>query len=168
MVVGADGTIRMAAMIQMVMLAVLALIILLCKRSSAAVAKASLFTSGAQATISVFGVVWMSATFMLANEALIERSLGSMVQTYPWTFSFALFVLCGLLFSQAATTRALMPLGVSLASARRTWWPCSLQPTATGCCRVTPHWLQQWNLTKQGPHAWGNILSTTALSGRVL
>ncbi|WP_298717019.1 anaerobic C4-dicarboxylate transporter family protein [uncultured Chitinophaga sp.] len=114
MVVGADGTIRMAAMIQMVMLAVLALIILLCKTSSASVAKASLFASGAQACISVFGVVWMSATFMLANEVLIERSLGAMVQSYPWTFSFALFVLCGLLFSQAATTRALMPLGVSL------------------------------------------------------
>ncbi|ATL48168.1 C4-dicarboxylate ABC transporter [Chitinophaga caeni] len=114
LVVGVDGNIRMAAMIQMVMLSVLALIILLTKTPAVEVAKASLFSSGAQAAISVLGVVWMSATFMAANEAMIEHALADVVQAHPWAFSFALFALCALLFSQAATTRAMMPLGISL------------------------------------------------------
>ncbi|MNE83678.1 Anaerobic C4-dicarboxylate transporter DcuA [compost metagenome] len=37
-----------------------------------------------------------------------------MATQYPWTFAVALFVMSILLFSQAATVRALMPLGLSL------------------------------------------------------
>ena len=37
-----------------------------------------------------------------------------MVMEYPWTFAIALFLMSIMLFSQAATVRALMPLGVSL------------------------------------------------------
>ncbi|MBO9633724.1 MAG: hypothetical protein J7578_11465, partial [Chitinophagaceae bacterium] len=112
--VGADGAIRMAAMIEIVMLTVSAAIIILCKTSTGEVVKASLFSSAAQATLSVFGVVWMSATFMDHNVVAIESALGSMVRSAPWTFSFALFIFSMLSFSQAATTRALMPLGLSL------------------------------------------------------
>lgn len=112
--VNANGTIKMAAVIELVMLAAAALMLLLTRTATAAVAKASLFTAGAQAVVSIFGVVWMSATFMQANDVAIEGALGEMVRTAPWTFSIALFVLSMLLFSQAATTKALMPLGVIL------------------------------------------------------
>lgn len=110
----ANGTIKMAAVIELVMLAAAGLMLLLTKTTTTAIARASLFTAGAQAVVSIFGVVWMSATFMLANEAAIEGALGDMVRAAPWTFSIALFVLSMLLFSQAATTKALMPLGVLL------------------------------------------------------
>jgi len=112
--VDAKGHIKMAAVIELVMLAAAAGIMIFCKTSAASVAKASLFTAGGQAVISIFGVVWMSATFMLANDQVIELALGDMVKAAPWTFSIALFVLSMLLFSQAATTKALMPLGVAL------------------------------------------------------
>lgn len=112
--VDAKGNIKMAAVIELVMLAAAAAIMLFCKTSAASVAKASLFTSGAQAVVSIFGVVWMSATFMQTNTAVIESTLGDMVRAAPWTFAIALFLLSILLFSQAATTKALMPLGLSL------------------------------------------------------
>lgn len=112
--VNANGTIKMAAVIELVMLAAAALMLLFTKTSTEDVAKASLFTAGAQAVVSIFGVVWMSATFMKANEVAIEGALGDMVRAAPWTFAIALFVLSMLLFSQAATTKALMPLGVIL------------------------------------------------------
>jgi anaerobic C4-dicarboxylate transporter DcuA len=112
--VDASGKIKMAAVIELVMLAAAAAIMLICKTTATAVAKASLFSSGAQAVVSIFGVVWMSATFMQTNSALIEATLGGMVRTAPWTFAIALFLLGILLFSQAATTKALMPLGVAL------------------------------------------------------
>ncbi len=112
--VNANGTIKMAAVIELVMLAAAGLMLIVTRTSTAAVAKASLFSAGAQAVVSIFGVVWMSATFMQANEAMIEGTLGNMVRSAPWTFSIALFILSMLLFSQAATTKALMPLGVLL------------------------------------------------------
>jgi anaerobic C4-dicarboxylate transporter DcuA len=101
-------------MIMMIMLAAAGFIILFCKTTAAQVTKASLFASAGQATIAVFGVVWMSSTFMNHNEVAIENTLGSLVKSYPWTFAIALFTLSILLFSQAATTKALMPLGLAL------------------------------------------------------
>jgi anaerobic C4-dicarboxylate transporter DcuA len=112
--VNESGQIRMASMIMMIMLACTALIILFCKTSAAQVAKASLFSSAGQATIAIFGVVWMSSTFMEHNEKLIEGALREVVTAYPWLFALALFALSILLFSQAATAKALMPLGLTL------------------------------------------------------
>lgn len=112
--VNASGQVQMPSMIMMIMLASAGLTIMLAKTSASQVAKASLFSSAAQATIAVFGVVWMSSTFMNHNYAVIENSLGEVITSYPWLFAVALFTLSILLFSQAATTKALMPLGLSL------------------------------------------------------
>lgn len=112
--VNAAGQVQMPSMIMMVMLAATGLIIMFCKTTAAQVTKASLFSSAGQATIAVFGVVWMSSTFMDNNYAVIQQTLGDLVKTYPWSFAVALFTLSILLFSQAATTKALMPLGLAL------------------------------------------------------
>jgi len=112
--VNASGQVQMPSMIMMIMLGAAGLIILFCKTTAAQVTKASLFASAGQATIAVFGVVWMSSTFMNHNETVIEHTLGNLVTSYPWTFAIALFTLSILLFSQAATTKALVPLGLSL------------------------------------------------------
>lgn len=112
--VAASGQVKMPSMIMMIMLASAGLTILLCKTTAAEVTKASLFASAAQATIAVFGVVWMSSTFMDYNYVIIKESLGDLVTNYPSSFAIALFLLSILLFSQAATTKALMPLGLAL------------------------------------------------------
>jgi anaerobic C4-dicarboxylate transporter DcuA len=112
--VNAAGQVQVPSMIMIIMLAAAGLIILLANTTAAQVTKASLFASAGQAAIAVFGVVWMSSTFMNHNSAVIERTLGNLVSSYPWLFAIALFVLSILLFSQAATTKALMPLGLSL------------------------------------------------------
>ena len=41
-------------------------------------------------------------------------AIGEMTKAAPWTFALGLFVASVLLYSQAATTRALMPLGMAL------------------------------------------------------
>jgi anaerobic C4-dicarboxylate transporter DcuA len=112
--VNAAGEVQMPSMIMMIMLAAAGLIILFAKTTPAQVTKASLFSSAGQAAIAVFGVVWMSSTFMNHNYDTIKNSLGDLVASYPWTFAIALFTLSILLFSQAATTKALMPLGLAL------------------------------------------------------
>lgn len=112
--VNAQGRVQMPSMIMMIMLSAAGLIILLANTTAAKVTKASLFASAGQATIAVFGVVWMSSTFMAHNFEVIQQTLGSVVANYPWTFAIALFLLSMLLYSQASTAKALMPLGLSL------------------------------------------------------
>jgi len=112
--VNAAGQLQIPSMIMMIMLAAAGFIILFANTKAAQVTKASLFSSAGSATIAVFGVVWMSSTFMNNNAAVIENTLGNLVTSYPWSFAVALFVLSILLFSQAATTKALMPLGLTL------------------------------------------------------
>jgi anaerobic C4-dicarboxylate transporter DcuA len=112
--VNAAGQVQMASMIMMIMLAATGLIILFANTKASQVTKASLFASAGQATIAVFGVVWMSSSFMDHNFVVIKDTLGEMVNKFPWLFALALFVLSMLLFSQAATTKALMPLGLIL------------------------------------------------------
>jgi anaerobic C4-dicarboxylate transporter DcuA len=109
-----EGHIKMPSMIMMIMLACSGLILLFCKTTATQVTKASLFASAGQATIAVFGVVWMSSTFMDNNFLVIEETLGEMVNRFPFLFALALFTLSILLYSQASTVKALMPLGLSL------------------------------------------------------
>jgi anaerobic C4-dicarboxylate transporter DcuA len=112
--VNASGSVQMPSMIMMIMLSAAGLIILFANTTAAKVTKASLFASAGQATIAVFGVVWMSSTFMDNNFETIKNTLGEVVAAYPWLFAVALFLLSMLLYSQASTTKALMPLGLSL------------------------------------------------------
>ena len=104
----------MSTLIEIITLSASAIIMLVTKTTPAQVTAASLFTSMAAAIVSVFGVVWMSATFMSNNQAAIQQALGSIVQAHPWAFAFAVFFMGALMFSQSSTTKAMMPLGVSL------------------------------------------------------
>lgn len=112
--VNSNGQVQIPSMIMMIMLAATGLIILFANTTATKVIKASLFASAGQAAIAVFGVVWMSSTFMDHNFEVIQSTLGKLVNSYPWTFAVALFMLSMLLYSQASTAKALMPLGLSL------------------------------------------------------
>lgn len=109
-----NGNLSMSSLITIITLSAAGVIMLVTKTKPTEVSKASLFTSMATAVVSVFGVVWMSATFMAANEPLIKHALSDVATLYPWTFSFALFIMGALTFSQAATTQTMMPLGLTL------------------------------------------------------
>lgn len=112
--VNADGSLTMVAVISVITLTASAAMMLITKTSTTAVTKASLFISMASAVVSVFGVVWMSSTFMRANNDTIQHALGEIVSQYPWTFAIAVFIMGALMFSQAATTKTMMPLGIAL------------------------------------------------------
>jgi anaerobic C4-dicarboxylate transporter len=64
--------------------------------------------------VGIFGLAWLGDTFIKGNEQVIIGTIGDITASYPLTFALGLFFASVLLFSQAATTRALMPLGISL------------------------------------------------------
>jgi len=105
---------QMVTVICLITLTASAIMMLITKTSAVEVTKVSLFNSMATAVVSVFGVVWMSATFMTHNEVVIKGFLSEIVTMYPWTFAIAVFILGALMFSQAATTKTMMPLGMAL------------------------------------------------------
>ena len=67
-----------------------------------------------QAVIAIFGIAWMGDTFLNGNMAQLTASIEGIVRQMPWLFGIALFVMSILLYSQAATVRALVPLGIAL------------------------------------------------------
>ena len=77
-------------------------------------AKSSVFNAGMQAVVAIFGIAWMGDTFISGNIAVIKENIFGLVTDMPWLFGIALFVMSILLFSQAATIRALLPLGMAL------------------------------------------------------
>ena len=62
----------------------------------------------------IFGIAWMGDTFLNGNMTELRASIEGVVTSMPWLFGIALFVMSILLYSQAATVRALMPLGIAL------------------------------------------------------
>lgn len=104
----------MVQTIELVMLCVVLLNVWLAKIKATEVAKSGIFRSGTEAVVSIFGVVWMSNTFIDANEIFLAELLQDVVSQHTWVFSIAVFLMAALLFSQAATVKAVMPLGVKL------------------------------------------------------
>jgi anaerobic C4-dicarboxylate transporter DcuA len=100
--------------IAIVMLAIAALILTVTKAPVADVPKSKTCQSGVTAIAGILGLAWLGDTFINANRNAIIGGLSSMATAAPWTFAFGLFFASVLLYSQAATTRALMPLGLSL------------------------------------------------------
>lgn len=105
---------QMAHIIEVLMLSVAALILLLTGTSGMKAAKSSVFNAGMQAVVAIFGIAWMGDTFISGNIAVIKGNIFGLVTDMPWLFGIALFVMSILLFSQAATIRALLPLGMAL------------------------------------------------------
>lgn len=111
----ADGSsVGMPVIIEILMLSVAAVILLVCGIDGIIPTKGSVFIAGMQAVIAIFGIAWMGDTFINGNIETITGAVKGMVTQFPWLFAVALFVMSILLYSQAATVRAVMPLGVAL------------------------------------------------------
>jgi anaerobic C4-dicarboxylate transporter DcuA len=106
--------IGMPVAIAMVMLAVAAIILTVTRAPVGEVPKCKTCQSGVTALIGILGLAWLGDTFITANQETIIGGLSNMAKAAPWTFALGLFVASMLLYSQAATARALMPLGLSL------------------------------------------------------
>lgn len=104
----------MSAIIEIIMLSAAALILLLTKTDGMKATQGSVFPAGMQAVIAIFGIAWMGDTFLQGNLLQLTQSIEGVVREMPWLFGIALFVMSILLYSQAATVRALMPLGIAL------------------------------------------------------
>lgn len=110
-----DGVaLGMPSLIEILMLSAAALILILTRTDGIKATQGSIFPAGMQAVIAIFGIAWMGDTFINGNITELTASIEGIVTEMPWLFGVALFVMSILLYSQAATVRAIVPLGIAL------------------------------------------------------
>ncbi|MCC8170437.1 MAG: anaerobic C4-dicarboxylate transporter [Parabacteroides sp.] len=107
-------TVSMPVIIEILMLAAAAIILLLTRTDGIKATQGSVFIAGMQAVVAIFGIAWMGDTFLQGNMVALKESIEGVVTEMPWLFGIALFGMSILLYSQAATVRAFMPLGIAL------------------------------------------------------
>ena len=106
--------VAMTTVVQFVMLAFGAFIMFAANVKAKDIAHSSVFTAGMIAVVSIFGIAWMSDTFISANKAYLVENIGTMVKLAPWTFAIATFCISAFVKSQAATLAITLPLGLAL------------------------------------------------------
>lgn len=104
------------------MLMIATLIVIFCKVETGKLLDASTFKAGMTACVCVLGVAWLGNTFVDGYKEEIGNLAGNLVGDYPALLAVALFFASMLLYSQAATAKAIMPvvitaLGISATNA---------------------------------------------------
>lgn len=112
-----DGELQRVSMpetIEIIMMAISALILILGKAKVGDAVKGNVFAAGMNAMVAIFGIAWMGDTFFNGNLEFFKEQIANVVTQYPFLFAIALFFMSIMLFSQAATVRTLYPLGIGL------------------------------------------------------
>lgn len=109
------------AAIMSIMLAIGTIITMTCKIQIGNVASTSVFKSGMVACVCVLGVAWLGDTFVSGHVAEIKALAASSVSQYPALLAVVFFLAAMLLYSQAATAKAITPsiiaaLGITAAN----------------------------------------------------
>ena len=109
------------AAIMSIMLTIGTLITMTCKVQISNVASTSVFKSGMVACVCVLGVAWLGDTFVSGHVAEIKALAASSVSQYPALLAVVFFLAAMLLYSQAATAKAITPsiiaaLGITAAN----------------------------------------------------
>jgi anaerobic C4-dicarboxylate transporter DcuB len=110
-----DGAvpIDMTTTIVMVMFVVGVAILFLGKPSVKTVPDQSVFKAGMMSAIALFGIAWLTATFISANEEAIVDTVGGWVNDYRFVFALSVFIVAALTTSQSTATRTMVPIGLA-------------------------------------------------------
>lgn len=105
--------IDMTTTIVMVMFVVGVAILFLGRPKVAEVPDQSVFKAGMISAIALFGIAWLTATFISAHEEQIIDTIGSWVNDWRVLFALAVFLVAALTTSQSTATRTIVPIGLA-------------------------------------------------------
>lgn len=100
--------------ILIIMLSVATLTTLICSVDTDSILNSSTFKAGMSACICILGVAWLGDTFVQHNLVWIKETAGGLIQAHSWLLAVIFFFCSALLYSQAATAKALMPMAMAL------------------------------------------------------
>lgn len=110
-----EGTVSidMTTTIVMVMFAVGVAILFLGRPNVSEVPDQSVFKAGMISAIALFGIAWLTATFISAHEEQIIDTIGGWVTDWKVLFALAVFLVAALTTSQSTATRTIVPIGLA-------------------------------------------------------
>ncbi|WP_028762029.1 anaerobic C4-dicarboxylate transporter [Shewanella colwelliana] len=100
--------------IMVFMLTAATAIVTLTKIDASKIPDAATFKSGMSACICVLGVAWLGDTFVAGHIEEIKAVSSELLGRFPWLLAVVLFFASMLLYSQGATTTALMPAALAI------------------------------------------------------
>ncbi|WP_407951548.1 anaerobic C4-dicarboxylate transporter [Phocaeicola oris] len=106
--------IKMNIVIQIIMLATAALMIIFCKADPKKAVAGSVWQSGMVAVVAIYGIAWMADTYFSNYLTEMQTSLGDIVAKYKWSIAFVFFLVSILINSQGAVVVSMLPLAYSL------------------------------------------------------
>lgn len=110
---GAETRLEMGELIPMIMFVVGTVIILVARPKVAEVPTTSVFKAGMVSAIALFGLAWLTSTFLDAHTDLIQEGIGDLVSQAPWIFALGVFLVCVLTTSQSTATNTVVPIALS-------------------------------------------------------
>ena len=110
-----DGKpLKMNIVIQIVMIAAAALMILFCKAQPKKAVAGPVWQSGMVAVVAIYGIAWMADTYFSNYMPEIQGMLEEVVKEYPWSIALVFFAVSVLINSQGAVVVSMLPLAYSL------------------------------------------------------
>ncbi|MBZ5737099.1 anaerobic C4-dicarboxylate transporter family protein [Nocardioides mangrovi] len=106
-------SIDMTTTIVMVMFTVGVAILFLGRPPVSEVPDQSVFKAGMISAIALFGIAWLTATFISAHEEQIISTIGGWVTDWKVLFALAVFLVAALTTSQSTATRTIVPIGLA-------------------------------------------------------
>ena len=104
----------MNLVIQIVMIAAAALMIIFCKAQPKKAVAGPVWQSGMVAVVAIYGIAWMADTYFSNYMPQIQGLLENVVKEYPWSIAFVFFLVSVLINSQGAVVVAMLPLAYQL------------------------------------------------------
>ncbi|EWT02671.1 C4-dicarboxylate ABC transporter [Intrasporangium oryzae NRRL B-24470] len=105
--------IDMTTTIVLVMFVVGTLILFVGRPDVKTVPDMSVFKAGMVSAIALFGIAWLTATFISAHEEYIVSTVGAWVTDWKFLFALAVFLVAALTTSQSTATRTIVPIGLA-------------------------------------------------------
>ncbi|QBE48685.1 anaerobic C4-dicarboxylate transporter [Leucobacter triazinivorans] len=109
----AGDPISMTPIIEIVMFVAGTVILLVSRPKVAEIPTMTVFRAGMVSAIALFGLAWLTDTFLAAHTEVIADGVGSLVAAVPWIFALGVFLVCVLTTSQSTATRTIVPIGLA-------------------------------------------------------
>ncbi|MGG7465012.1 MULTISPECIES: anaerobic C4-dicarboxylate transporter [unclassified Plantibacter] len=110
---GDGDPLSMTPIIEIIMFLAGTLILLICRPKVSEIPTMTVFRAGMVSAIALFGLAWLTDTFLSAHQQEIANTVGSWVAALPWIFALGVFLVCVLTTSQSTATRTVVPIGLA-------------------------------------------------------
>lgn len=110
---GAETRMDMGQLIPVIMFVAGTLIIVISRPKVADIPTTSVFKAGMVSAIALFGLAWLTSTFLDAHSELVSNGVGAMIDRAPWIFALGVFAICVLTTSQSTATNTAVPIALS-------------------------------------------------------